>query len=138
MSLDVASRALTNDQWITGDDIKDPDLTRLRLRGLSVLVRPTGIRPKSKGGILLPDQYKESMAYLNTCGRVLAIGSLVPAESEVFKASPFKVGEYVCYGKNAGIKMEFQGVRLVLLDDDMVKLVVQDPTDLNPAFNLSN
>lgn len=138
MSLDIASKAVKNDQWISGDEIKDPDLTKLRLRGLTVLVRPTGIRKQTKGGILMPDQFVEHMGYLNTCGRVLAISPLCAIESEVFKASPFEVGEYVCYGKNAGIKMEYQGVKLLLLDDDAVKLVVKNPTDLNPAFNISN
>lgn len=138
MSLEIASKAVSNDQWISEEDLPDPDLSGIRLRGLMVLVRPTGIRAKTKGGILMPDSVKESVAYLNTCGRVLAISPLCPIESEVFKASPFKVGEYVCYGKNAGIKLQYRGVRLLLLDDDACKIVVDDPTDLNPMFNLSN
>ena len=138
MSLDIASQAVKNDQWISGDDIPDPDLSGLRLLGLTMLVRPTGIRKQTKGGIFMPDSVTESMAYLNTCGRVLAISPLVPTFSEIYQASPWEVGEYVCYGKNAGIKMQYKGVRLLLLNDENVKLVVKDPTDLNPAFNLSN
>jgi hypothetical protein len=46
------------------------------------------------------------------------------------------VGDYVCYGKHAGTKLLYKGVRLILLFDDQIIMKVEDPKDLDPTFNL--
>jgi hypothetical protein len=42
------------------------------------------------------------------------------------------------YGKHAGHKFFYKGVRLLLLFDDQISMVVEDPKELDPTFNLSN
>jgi hypothetical protein len=43
------------------------------------------------------------------------------------------VGDHVVFGKYAGIKMKYQGVKLILVNDEDVKLLVDDPADLGMA-----
>tara|TARA_R100000951_G_C2538200_1_gene148535 strand:- start:178 stop:594 length:417 start_codon:yes stop_codon:yes gene_type:complete len=132
------SKGLKNDEWIDSDEISDPK--RLpTLTGYHILVRPVSVKAKTKGGIILPDSTKEDIAYLTTVGRVVALGDLAYEDKTKFPKGPWcKVDDYVCYGKHSGIKMKYQGVKLILLFDDQVIMKVDDPSDLDTSFNLSN
>ena len=77
------------------------------------------------------------MAYLTTVGRVLKVGDLA-YKDEKFANGPWcKEGDFVCYGKHTGSSL-LQGINLLLLFDDDIKMVVEDAKDLDPTFNLSN
>ena len=132
------SKGLKNDEWIDSDEISDPK--RLpTLTGYHILVRPVSVKAKTKGGIILPDSTKDDIAYLTTVGRVVALGDLAYEDKTKFPKGPWcKVDDYVCYGKHSGIKMKYQGVKLILLFDDQVIMKVDDPSDLDTSFNLSN
>lgn len=132
------SKALKNDEWIADGDVPDPDHLPT-LTGLHILVRPVSIKSKTRGGILLPDSTKDDIAYLTTVGRVLALGDLAYEDKDKFPKGPWcNVGDYVCYGKHAGVKMKYRGVKLLLLFDDQVIMKVDDPSDLDTSYNLSN
>ena len=78
------------------------------------------------------------MAYLTTVGYVLGLGDLAYEDKDKFpKGAWCKVGDYVCYGKHAGQKIKYKGVRLILLFDDQVIMKVEHPKVLDPTFNLS-
>ena len=135
--MQAASSALKNDEWITDEDIADPNPLP-EVPGYHVLVRPVSVKSATKGGIILPDSTKSDMAYLTTVGRVLKVGDLA-YKDEKFANGPWcKEGDFVCYGKHTGSKFFYKGINLLLLFDDDIKMVVEDAKDLDPTFNLSN
>ena len=134
------NRAIKNDQWISGDEQEVADPSPLpTIPGFNVLIRPVSIKSKTKGGIFLPDSTVDDMTYLTTVGKVLAVGELAYEDKEKFSTGAWcEPGDYVCYGKHAGVKMIYKGVKLILLYDDQIMLKVENPRDLDPTFNLSN
>ena len=130
--------AIKNDEWIDiEDEVSDPT-TLPEMPGFHVLVRPSSVKNKTKGGIFIPDSTKDDMSYLTTVGRVIALGDLAYKDLEKFPNGDWcGVGDYVCYGKHAGTKLYYQNVKLLLLFDDQVIMRVRDPKDLDPTFNLS-
>ena len=129
--------AIKNDLWIT-DVEETPDPSPLpKLPGFHVLVRPVSVKSVTKGGIIIPDSTKDDMAYLTTVAQVIAMGDLAYKDTGKFPDGTWcNVGDYVCYGKHAGTKMVYKGVKLILLFDDQVIMKVEDPKDLDPTFNL--
>ena len=94
--MQAASNALKNDEWITDEDIADPNPLP-EIPGYHILVRPVSVKSATKGGILLPDSTKSDMAYLTTVGRVLKVGDLA-YKDEKFANGPWcKEGDFVCY-----------------------------------------
>jgi len=130
-------KAIKNDLWISDPkEIEDPEVLP-ELPGFNVLVRPVSVKNQTKGGILLPDSTRDDMAYLTTVGKVLALGDLAYLDKDKFPVGAWcTVGDYVCYGKHAGTKLVYKGVRLILLFDDQITMKVGDPKDLDPTFNL--
>jgi len=131
-------KSIKNDMWITEDeDERTPDVLP-ELPGFHVLVRPVSIKEKTKGGILLPNSTKDDMSYLTTIGEVIKIGDLAYNDNEKFPKGPWcQLGDYVCYAKHAGQKIQYKNVKMILLYDDQVIMKVQDPKFLDPTFNLT-
>ena len=130
-------RSIKNDMWITQEEVPNPDVLP-ELPGYHVLVRPVSIKAETKGGILLPDSTREDMAYLTTVGQVVVIGDLAYQDKEKFPNGPWcNLDDYVCYGKHAGQKIKYKGIRYVLLYDDQVMMRVESPKTLDPTYNLS-
>ena len=110
--MQAASNALKNDEWITDEDIADPNPLP-EIPGYHILVRPVSVKSATKGGILLPDSTKSDMAYLTTVGRVLKVGDLA-YKDEKFANGPWcKEGDFVCYGKHTGNKFFYKGINLM-------------------------
>ena len=129
--------AMKNSSWISDDNKIDPDILP-ELPGYHVLVRPISVKEKTKGGILLPDAVKDDMSYLTTVGRVIKVGDLAYQDIDKFPNGAWcEVNDYICYGKHAGQKLFYKGVKLLLLFDDQVIMKVEDPTHLDPTFNLT-
>ena len=130
-------KVIKNDAWISKEEQANPDVLP-ELPGYHVLVRPVSIKEKTKGGILLPNSTKDDMSYLTTIGKVLKIGELAYADKEKFPKGPWcQLGDYVCYAKHAGQKIQYKNVKMILLYDDQVIMKVQDPKFLDPTFNLT-
>jgi len=126
--------AITNDQWMTQDEIPDPSPLP-RIPGVGILVRPVPIRRKSAGGILLPDTFREDREYLNTVGRVLAIGELAFKDEELYKTGAWvKPGDFIVYAKLVGQKIWWKGVKLLLIKPSNIELVVEKPEYLDANF----
>lgn len=132
--------ASSNDAWISEAETPDPSPLP-KVPGWGILVRPIAIRSKTKGGILLADVTKEDLGLLTNVGRVLAMGPLAYTRDDMRedgKVVPWcKVGDLVAFPKYSGAKFLVRGVKMLLINDDHVKLVVNDVEDLNPMFNLS-
>ena len=130
-------KAMQNSSWISDDDTLDPDILP-GLPGYHVLVRPISIKEKTKGGIILPGSVKDDISYLTTVGRVLKIGNLAYQDKDKFPNGAWcKEDDYICYGKHAGQKLFYKGIKLLLLFDDQIIMKVDDPTHLDPTFNLT-
>ena len=130
-------KGIKNDLWITDDDQKDPGVLP-DLPGYHILVRPISIKETTKGGIILPDSTGEDISYLTTVGRVLKLGELAYQDPDKFPNGAWcKKNDYIAYGKHVGQKLFYKGVRLLLLFYDQVIMKVEDPTDLDPTFNLT-
>lgn len=142
--------ARPNDAWLNDQDVEipkglpEPTLWR-------VLVMPVQPRRKSRGthgvSIALPDTTQDSEGYLNYIGRVLKLGPLA-GKNEKFenpewravKDSPalssrtpqylwgVKEGDWVIYGRYAGQRMEYEGVKLVMTNDDEIIGTIADPS----------
>jgi co-chaperonin GroES (HSP10) len=131
------SKAIKNNAWISDDTQEDPNVLP-DLPGYHILVRPISIKTETKGGILLPDAIKEDISYLTTVGRVLKIGDLAYKDMEKFPNGAWcDVNDYICYGKHSGQKLFYKAIRLLLLFDDQVMMKVENPTYLDPTFNLT-
>lgn len=129
--------AIANDDWISDDSTPDPKVLP-NVVGWSLLVRPVAIRSKTKGGIIVPQKTRDDIAYLTTVGRVLACGALAYCRDDMRDpatgvVAPWcKVGDFVCYGKFKGTKFSYKGVKMLLINDDDVRMVLANPDDLNP------
>ena len=131
-------RAVNNNEWIENDEKPDPEILP-HLPGYHILVRPVSVKSKTKGGLLLPDSVKDDVAYLTTVGKVLSVGDLAYKDEDKFPNGKWcDVGDYVCYARHAGQKLYYKGVRLLLLFDDQVMMKVDEPTNLDMTYNLSN
>ena len=132
------ANSMKNDEWITNGEATDPEVLP-KVPGFHLLVRPVSVKQETKGGILLPDSTKNDIAYLTTVGKVLKVGDIAYKDDDKFPNGPWcQEGDYVCYGKHACQKFFYKGVRLILLFDDQISMVVEDPKELDPTFNLSN
>jgi len=126
--------ALSNDMWISADEAPDP--TPLpRVPGVGILIRPVPVRRKSAGGILIPESVRADTEYLNTVGRVLALGELAFKDETIYKNGAWvKPGDFVVYTKFAGQKVFWKGVKLVLVKASSIELVVDKPEYLDSNF----
>ena len=130
---------IKNDIWITDEEYLDSPDVLPELPGFHVLVRPVSVKEKTKGGILIPNSTKEDMSYLTTVGKVIKIGNLAYNDTDKFPKGPWcKEGDYICYAKHAGQKIQYKEVKMLLLYDDQVIMKVEDPKHLDPTFNLSH
>ena len=130
---------IKNDIWITNEeDEATPDVLP-ELPGFHVLVRPVSVKETTKGGIIIPNSTREDMSYLTTVGKVIKLGSHAYNDTDKFPKGPWcKEGDYICYAKHAGQKIQYKEVKMILLYDDQVIMKVQDPKYLDPTFNLSH
>jgi co-chaperonin GroES (HSP10) len=131
-------KSILNDAWNTNEEMPDPEVLPV-VPGYHLLIRPVSVKQETKGGIILPDSTKEDIAYLTTVGKVLAIGKDAYKDTTRYPNGAWcKEGDYVCYGKHSGQKFFYKGIKLLLLLDDQISMIVEDPKELDPTFNLSN
>ena len=132
-------KTIKNDMWITNEEEETtPDILP-ELPGFHVLVRPVSVKETTKGGIIIPNSTREDMSYLTTVGKVIKMGNLAYNDTDKFPKGPWcKEGDYICYAKHAGQKIQYKEVKMILLYDDQVIMKVQDPKYLDPTFNLSH
>ena len=132
-------KTIKNDMWITDEEYSATPDVLPELPGFHVLVRPVSVKETTKGGIIIPNSTREDMSYLTTVGKVIKMGNLAYNDTDKFPKGPWcKEGDYICYAKHAGQKIQYKEVKMILLYDDQVIMKVQDPKFLDPTFNLSH
>ena len=124
------------------DDVEiDLEAIRKAIKPLlwRVLVCPVQPRKMSKGGIALPDAVQDGEEHLNYIGRVVSMGPLA-GKSDKFLNPDFELGpdrepkhawgvregDIVVYGRYAGQRMEWKGVKLIMANDDELLAVADD------------
>jgi co-chaperonin GroES (HSP10) len=131
---DRLDAAIPNDQWITDEEVPDPNPLP-RVPGVGLLVRPVPVRRKSAGGIYIPDTVRSDREHLNTVGRVLALGDLAFKDEEIYRNGPWVApGDYIVFAKYAGQKFFWKGVQLLLIKASAIELVVEKPEYLDSNF----
>jgi co-chaperonin GroES (HSP10) len=131
--------SIKNDMWITNEEEETTPDVLPELPGFHVLVRPVSVKETTKGGIIIPNSTREDMSYLTTVGKVIKMGNLAYNDTDKFPKGPWcKEGDYICYAKHAGQKIQYKEVKMILLYDDQVIMKVEDPKYLDPTFNLSH
>ncbi len=112
------------------DLLPDPEVLPVISR-FNILVRPLEVSKKSKGGILLPDTAQEAIHYLQTAGRVVAMGPDCFPEGTT-KAC--EIGDTVVWGRGRGVRLKYRGIAYVLLVDDEVLMTIPEATDLDEHY----
>jgi co-chaperonin GroES (HSP10) len=114
---------INNDTWATDNNIPTPEKVPQPV-GYRILIRPRGIIEKTKGGIILTDLSKDSQAYLNSVGQIIAMGE----ECYSDRKKPWcKVGDWVIFGRYAGARISVQKVKMLLLNDDEIIATLESP-----------
>jgi len=114
---------ISNDTWATEDDVLTPTNVPQPV-GYRILIRPKGPVSKTKGGIYLPDKNKDTQAYLNSVGQVIAMGPECYSDR---KAPWCKVGDWVLFGRYAGARISVQNVKMVIVNDDEIIASLENP-----------
>lgn len=124
------------DQWFTEDNTPDPKEPPIPC-GHRVLIRPLAIQERTSGGIILPDSTKDSAAVMMTIGRVLDFGPTAWTRDDyrVYnkegESVPWaRTGDYVLYGRFSGLKLECEGVKLIIVNDDEVIAIITNTKNI--------
>ena len=121
-----------NQDWFTDDNIPDPKSKDLpKPVGWRILVRPIGMVKKTKGGIILTDKNMEEQQYLNSKGRVIAMGKECYNNR---RTNWYTSGDTIVYSRYAGSRIDVQGVKMLLLNDDEVLAVLPNPDAVTQQF----
>lgn len=130
-----------DESWISDEELPDPKPLP-KMMTYHVLVRPMHISGdyKTKSGvtIYMSDKTKQDINYLVNVGKILAIGPTAFYDNERerkygLRSECPQVGDYVSWGKMVGKKIMYQGVNLVVLNDDQIMMKVENPRDLDTS-----
>lgn len=117
--------------WLNPEDIPVPEDMPAPILW-RVLVIPVQPKKVSSGGIMLPTQAQDAEGHLQFVGKVASLGPLAYTKFQFatgfsdwvrivsgrrVSGSP-KVGDWVVYGRYAGQRCEYKGIRLIMLNDD--------------------
>lgn len=122
---EAAGRESRSEEWLNPEDIEipagmpQPQLWRM-------LIAPVQPKAESKGGIVLPDQVLDNTEMLTYFGKVMAMGSMAGKKAD-WQGYDIKVGDWVVFGRYAGQRFEYQGVKLILINDDEVLAKAEGP-----------
>lgn len=115
--------ATPNDSFYSADTFPDPKEPPIMV-GPKVLVRPAP-RVTKIGSIHLADQAIDDQKYQNAIGKVLKISHL--CWTDVGDGQPWcKVGDWVLFGRYAGYPITYDGVRMIILNDEEITAVLPD------------
>ena len=116
-------------EWAT--DAAEPDPMGVTVLGWRILVRPISTQEKTSGGILLPASALDIKDLTQTVGRVLALGPIAYRRADMIDYGPWvEVGDHVVFAKYGGQRLKYGGIKVIILNDDEVTAIVEDPDRL--------
>ena len=98
--------------------------------GHMILVVPPTVSDQTDGGVLLTDEHKDREALAAIVGYALEFGKdcYVSTPEKTFPSGPYcKVGDWVLFRSYSGIRFSLEGTKFLVINDDSVNCVVQDP-----------
>jgi len=98
--------------------------------GHKILIAPPTVSGKTEGGLLLTDEHQDREATAAIVGYVLDMGKdcYVSTPDKTFPSGPYcKIGNWVLFRSYSGIRFSMEGTRFLVINDDTVDCVVQDP-----------
>jgi co-chaperonin GroES (HSP10) len=112
-------------------DLSDIELPKDAPRPLlwRLLVVPPTFQEETKGGIIIPEVARQRQQLVNFLGRVAAIGSLAYKTREFAQEEdPPEIGDYILFGRHAGIRIEYRDKMMLLINDSEVLAKAKDPS----------
>lgn len=90
-----------------------------------VLIKPTAIEEKTKGGIIIPDESKEREQFAVMEGELVAVSPLAFTYEDWKSAKPPQVGDKVIFAKFAGTKRKGRdGIEYRIVADKDIAAVI--------------
>lgn len=121
-------KLVSADDWATDENVPDPSDIRDVPVGWRVVVRPRPPEKVTKGGIIRLDADTQTLT--ETVGKVVAVGSQAWKDETKFDGPWADRGDTVMFGKYAGKRFEYGGVKYVLLNDDEIIARIPDPAKI--------
>ena len=121
-----------NADW--SDEI-ELDISKVKLPHIptwKLLIQPVKVKKKTKGGIILPGKSLSDIESFTNIGRVLLVGDSAYKDGRFDNKPWCKVGDYVVFSRHFGERFKWKGYKLVLLPDDKIDLVIENPADFDP------
>jgi len=124
----------TNPSWNNTADTELPEFEGTLLLWHFV-VMPMMPPQKTKGGLILPDEAKDFSEYQNRVGRVVDIGPYCynhPKYAAVGmkvqdQLKQIKRGDWVMFGQHQPFRIEQNGVKLIIMNDDEIIAKIANP-----------
>lgn len=115
------------------------------------LIMPVRPQKKSRGGLILVEESRANAQYLTYIGRVVALGPLwctgpnfgpqtdrrswfrrtldrfAGVADPQFQRDVIKSGDWVLYGRHSGQRVEYRGVKMLLVNDDDKLMKIRSP-----------
>lgn len=120
----------SNDEWVTDDTVKDSKEIESLPVGWRIVVRPLPQATKSSGGVIFAQQTLSDKEMTETVGTLVAVGPLAWKGEQYQGQDWAQRGDVVMFGKYAGKKFEYGGVKYVLLNEDEIIARIPDPSKL--------
>lgn len=81
--------------------------------------------------IELPESIRTDEKYLSQVGLVISQGPDCYKGKRFEESGPWcRVGDFVMFPRNAGMSVKFKGVPMILTPDDSVKMILENPEDI--------
>ena len=111
--------------------------TQLKLpdpSGYRILIAIPEVDEKTKGGVIMPDQYKSMENTASIVGFVVQMGPDAYKDDSKFPTGPWcKDGDFVVFRSYSGTRFKVEGKEFRLINDDSVEAVVDDPRGFERA-----
>ena len=124
----VDNKPVSADSWTTDENVPDPSDIRDVPVGWRIVVRPRAPERVTKGGILRIDADTQTLT--ETVGTLVAVGSQCWKDDTKYDGPWAALGDTVMFGKYAGKRFEYGGVKYVLLNEDEIIARIPDPSKL--------
>ena len=95
---------------------------KIRPLGDRIMVKPLPAESVSEGGIIIPDNAKESP----NIGTIVAAGGVIHCECGKARDALVQVGDKVMYGKYGGTEIEVNGEKLLMMGEPDILGIVED------------
>ena len=103
--------------------------------GYKMLIVKPDIKETSEGGIMYAEQTRLKEEAGSVVGLVLKQGDLCYKDETKFPTGPWcKEGDFVLLRAYSGSRFSVDGKEFIIVNDDMIEGVVEDPRGINRAY----